>query len=66
LRTELGEDTTQAVTLKREILDLKPIDQFNSRKWQQNQAVGVAMAESLNWKLSEIQKSLRNLQKPKL
>ncbi|KAI0248716.1 hypothetical protein BJV78DRAFT_1276476 [Lactifluus subvellereus] len=66
LRTEFGEDTTRAVAIKRELLDLKPISQFNSRKWQQNQGVGVAMAESLNWKLSEIQKSLPNLRNPRI
>lgn len=65
LRNEFGEDTTRAVDLKQEWLDLKSIIHFNSRKWKHNQGASVAMAESLGWKLSEIKKSLRNLQKPK-
>jgi hypothetical protein len=66
LRTEFGEDRSRALTIKQELLNLKPINQFNSRKWRHNQGVGVAMAESLNWKLSEVQKSLLNLPKPKM
>ncbi len=66
LRTEYGEDTTRAVSIKQDLLDLKPISQFNSRKWQQNQGASVAMAENLNWKLNEIRKSLFNLRKPKM
>ncbi|KAH9998391.1 hypothetical protein BJV77DRAFT_750719 [Russula vinacea] len=66
LRTVFGEDKLRAITIKQQLLNLKPIGQFNSRKWRQNQDVGVAMAESLNWKLSEVQKSLLSLQKPKI
>ena len=54
------------MNIKHNLLNLKPISQFNTRKWQQNQGAGVAMAESLNWKLSELQKPLRTLEKPKL
>ncbi|KAH9002363.1 hypothetical protein EDB86DRAFT_2827331 [Lactarius hatsudake] len=66
LRNELGEDTARAVDIKQNLLNLKPIDQFNSRKWQENQGASVAMAESLGWKLSEIKKSLPKLEKPKI
>ncbi|KAH9049000.1 hypothetical protein EDB84DRAFT_1410083 [Lactarius hengduanensis] len=66
LRNELGEDTARAVDIKQILLNLKPIDQFNSRKWQENQGASVAMAESLGWKLSEIKKSLPKLEKPKI
>lgn len=66
LRTVFGEDRLRAITIKQQLLSLKPISQFNSRKWRQNPDVGVAMAESLNWKLSEVQKSLLSLQKPKI
>lgn len=66
LRTVFGEDKLRAVTIKQEMLNLKPISQFNSRKWQQDQSVGVAMAESLKWKLSEVQKSFLSLQRPKM
>jgi len=66
LRSEYGEDTTRAISIKQDLLDLKPISQFISRKWQQNQGASVAMAESLNWKLNEIRKSLFNLRKPKM
>jgi hypothetical protein len=66
LRTEFREDKMRAITIKQEMLNLKPISQFNSRKWRQNQGVGVAMAESLNWKLSEVQKSFLRLRKPKM
>ena len=66
LRNEFGEDTARAVDIKQELLNLKPIHQFNSRKWKQNQGAGVAMAESLGWKLSEMKKSLPHLRKPKM
>ena len=66
LRTVFGEDKLRAVTIKQELLKLKPISQFNSRKWRQDQSVGVVMAESLKWKLSEVQKSFLGLQKPKM
>ncbi|KAI9467246.1 hypothetical protein BJY52DRAFT_57416 [Lactarius psammicola] len=66
LRNEFGEDTARAVGIKQDFLNLKPINQFNSRKWRQNQGASVAMAESLGWKLSEMKKSLPNLRKPKI
>ncbi|KAI9447796.1 hypothetical protein H4582DRAFT_2068384 [Lactarius indigo] len=66
LRNELGVDTSRAVDIKQDLLNLKPIDQFNSRKWQENQGASVAMAESLGWKISEIKKSLPKLGKPKI
>ena len=66
LRTEYGEDTARAVGIKQDLLNLKPINQFNSRKWRQNQGASVAMAESLCWKLSEMKKSLPHLRKPKM
>jgi len=66
LLTVFGKDTQRAITIKRDLLDLKPISQFNTRKWQQNQGASVAMAESLNWKLGEIRKSLSSLHRPKM
>lgn len=66
LRTEFREDKIRAISIKQEMLNLKPFNQFNTRKWQQNQGVGVAMAESLNWKLREVQKSFLRLKKPKM
>jgi len=66
LRTVFGEDKVRAITIKQELLNLKPISQFNSRKWRQDQSVGVAMAESLKWKLNEVQKSFLSLQRPKI
>ncbi|KAH9031145.1 hypothetical protein EDB85DRAFT_2243135, partial [Lactarius pseudohatsudake] len=66
LRNELGEDTARAVEITQNLLNLKPIDQFNSHKWQENQGTSVAMAESLGWKLSEIKKSLSKLEKPNI
>jgi hypothetical protein len=66
LRNEFGEDTARAVDIKQEFLNLKSINQFNSRKWKQNQGASVAMAESLGWKLSEMKKLLPNLRKPKM
>jgi len=66
VRTEYGEDTQRAIGIKHELLNLKPLTQFNSRKWRQNREVGVAMADALNWKFSEIQKSLPNLPRSKI
>ncbi|KAH9035881.1 hypothetical protein EDB85DRAFT_2211533, partial [Lactarius pseudohatsudake] len=66
LRNELGEDTARALEITQNLLNLKPIDQFNSHKWQENQGTSVAMAESLGWKLSEIKKSLSKLEKPNI
>ena len=66
LRTEFREDKIRAISIKQEMLNLKPFNQFNTRKWQQNQEVGMAMAESLNWKLNEVQKSFLRLKKPKM
>ncbi|KAH9044046.1 hypothetical protein EDB83DRAFT_2295197 [Lactarius deliciosus] len=66
LRNELGEDTERAVVITQNLLNLKPIDQFNSHKWQENQGASVAMAESLGWKLSEIKKLLSKLEKPEI
>ena len=66
LRNEFGDNKARAVDIKQEFLNLKSINQFNSRKWKQNQGASVAMAESLNWKLSEMKKSLPYLRKPKM
>jgi hypothetical protein len=66
LRNEFGDDTTRALGIKQDLLNLKPINQFNTRKWRQNQGASVAMAESLGWKLSEMKKSLPHLRKPKM
>ncbi|KAH8986680.1 hypothetical protein EDB92DRAFT_2020747 [Lactarius akahatsu] len=67
LRNELGEDTAQAVDITQNLLNLKPIDQFNSHKWQENQGTSLAMAESLGWKLvSEIKKSLSKFEQWKM
>jgi hypothetical protein len=66
LRNEFGDDTTRALGIKQDLLNLKPINQFNTRKWRQNQGASVAMAESLGWKLSEMKKSLPHLRKPKI
>ncbi|KAH9046713.1 hypothetical protein EDB84DRAFT_1264688 [Lactarius hengduanensis] len=66
LRNELGEDTARAVEITQNLLNLKPIDQFNSHKWQEDQGTSVAMAESLGWKLSEIKKSLSKLENPNI
>jgi hypothetical protein len=66
LRTVFGDNTQRAIAIKQELLSLKPINQFNTRKWQQNQGASMAMAESLNWKFSGIQKSLSILDKPKM
>ncbi|KAI0265155.1 hypothetical protein BC834DRAFT_802695, partial [Gloeopeniophorella convolvens] len=66
LRTEYGDDTIRATGIKQDLLNLKPISQFNSRKWKQNQGASLAMAESLEWKFSEIKKAWSQLQKPKI
>ncbi|KAI9513159.1 hypothetical protein F5148DRAFT_1156507 [Russula earlei] len=66
LRTEIADDTLRATSIKQDMLNLKPISQFNTRKWRRNQDACVAMAESLNWKISEIRKSTFSLPKPKL